>query len=246
MAFLRLTSAIVLLPIFGYRAIPIQLKAALSAILVLTVSPVLGGSLENMPAGVLPVATIAIGEILTGLTFGLTAMLVMAGAEFGGSLIGIQMGFGIVNVLDPQLGRQVSIIGRLYYLLALVIFLILDLHLSFISALADTFKIIPIGSSIYINEVSIPYALLTAQIFIVAIKIAAPIMVMLFVTEVTLGILARLVPQMNVFIVGFPLKIGLGLFGLTLTVPVVVYIISKFFLWFESELTKIMILLGGG
>ncbi|MBC8465477.1 flagellar biosynthetic protein FliR, partial [bacterium] len=57
---------------------------------------------------------------------------------------------------------------------------------------------------------------------------------------------ARLVPQMNVFIVGFPLKIGLGLFGLTLTVPVVVYIISKFFLWFESELTKIMILLGGG
>lgn len=245
LAFLRIGTALALMPVFGYNAIPVQVKAGVAFILAMTLAPVLGDHVYQAPPGVMAAATAALGEIMVGMVFGLVTLLVLIGAEYAGSIVGLQMGFGIVNVMDPQSGRQVQIIGRLEYLVALIIFISLDFHLHFLSVLASSFELIPLGGILFSEAVSINYAQLTAQIFVIAVKIAAPVMAMLLLTEVSLGFIARTMPQMNVFIIGFPLKIGLGMIGLAISWPLFVYVISKVFRMFENELKIILSTMAG-
>lgn len=245
LAFLRVGTAIALLPVFGYPAVPVQIKAGLAFILAVVTSPVAGGNMENIPPGVMAALIAAGSEVLVGFIFGLVTSLILVGAEFAGTVVGLQMGFAIVNVVDPQSGGQVALIGRLEYLFALTVFITLDMHLHYISLISYSFDLIPLGGILYSNAVSIEYARITSEVFVIAIKLAAPVMAALYLTEISLGIIARTVPQMNVFIVGFPLKIGVGLLGLAITMHVFVYILNKVFIWFETELRTVLVLISG-
>ncbi len=244
LAFLRCSTALVLMPIFGFNGIPNQIKAGLALILAIIMAPEASQNLFNAPPGVMAMATVAISEVLVGLVFGMVTTLILVSAEFAGTIVGMQMGFAIVNLFDPQLG-QVALIGRYQYFVAMIIFLCLDMHLPFLRALGDSFVLIPLGSALFQDAIAMQYARLSAQVFVIAIKIAAPVMAMMFITELTLGVIARVVPQMNVFIVGFPLKIGVGMYGLVITGPLFVFVIAKVFRGYEHELRTIMILLSG-
>jgi flagellar biosynthetic protein FliR len=137
--------------------------------------------------------------------------LVFMGVQVAGQIVDMQMGFGVANVIHPALETQVPLIGFFQFLLATLFFLTLNGHLRIIEFLAYSFDKVPAGSLSY--DASVPAILIRSfgDLFSLAIKIAAPALATLLLTMVTLGIIGRLVPQINLLIVGFPFTIAIGL-----------------------------------
>jgi len=167
-----------------------------------------------------------IGEVLIGVTIGFGARLVFAGIQMAGNIVGFQMGFAIVNIIDPMTSAQVSVIAELKYLIAMMIFLSVNAHHLFFMAIAQSYDwVVPFGFHFsgsvmqYIFELS-------RDLFVIALKIGAPLMAVMLFTNVGLGVVARTVPQMNIFIVGFPLQISIGLIFLGITAPLFTRIVQ--------------------
>jgi flagellar biosynthetic protein FliR len=170
-------------------------------------------------------------ELLLGLVLGLSVRLILTGFEMAGQFMGFQMGFTIVNVVDPQSGSQTSIMAQFSYILAILIFLMANGHHYLIQALARSFELVPPGGFVPHAEVFAKLAKLSSHMFTVALKIAAPVMSSLLLATIALGIVSKTVPQMNILIVGFPLNIGIGLvllgFSMSTVVPYVVRLFGQ-------------------
>jgi flagellar biosynthetic protein FliR len=157
-----------------------------------------------------------------------------------GELIGVDMGFGIVNIIDPMSGEQVSLIGQYKYILSLLLFLIINGHHFLLNALRGSFLAIPLGAANFRGMITDQIIFMSTEIFKIAIQISGPALVALFLTTFVMGIIARTVPQMNIFIVGFPLKIFVGLFMLAISLPLFVYVFGKLFGRFETSILSII------
>ena len=164
-----------------------------------------------------------------GLILGFVVLLLFIGIQFAGQLAGLQMGFGIVNVIDPQSSEQVSIIGQFLNILAILLVLTLNGHHLILQGLVHSFEVVPLGGIEFKEVVMQKLVVLSNEVFIIAIKISIPVLLSLFLISVAMGILARTVPQMNVFIVGFPLKIGVGMAMLALSLPLFQMVLVKMF-----------------
>ncbi|MPN24004.1 hypothetical protein SDC9_171397 [bioreactor metagenome] len=136
-----------------------------------------------------------------------------------GQLLDMQIGFGIVNVLDPQSGQQLPLVGNFKYILALLVFMATNSHHMLLAALFSSFKLIPVSGFIYHVELTEIMIDIVGGMFVIAMKICFPVLLSLLLTDVALGILARTMPQMNIFVVGVPGKIIVGLFVLSMALP---------------------------
>lgn len=242
---IRTGTAMMLMPVFGYSTIPAHIKISLALIIALVVTPIASQHVSPLPPGVLPVAAAAISEVMVGLLFGLVTILMLAGASLAGTVIGTQMGFGIANTIDPTMGGQASLVGQIQYMVALIVMILLDVHHRLIEALVHSFRIIPLGGAVFPPEMALGYGRLSAEVLVIGVKIAAPVMAMLLMTQVALGFVSRVMPRMNVFIVGFPLKIGVGLLGLAISWPLFIYVISKSFNYFIDGLITMVSMAAG-
>jgi len=218
LVFIRIGAILVTAPLFGSSNVPLQLKAGLSVVLAMAVFPIINFQ-EVYLAHVPSLVTAIAGEVLIGVIIGFTARLLFAAVQLAGQLVGFQMGFGIVNVIDPQTSTQVSIIAQLQNVITLLIFLTVNAHYWFILAIAKSFELIPPLGFCFTDSLMEAIVGLSCDMFVIAAKVAAPIIAVLLFTSVALGLIARTVPQMNIFIVGFPLKIAIGLFGVGLSLP---------------------------
>ncbi len=135
----------------------------------------------------------------------------------------------IVNVIDPQTSAQVSIIAQFQNIITLLIFLIIDAHYWFILSIAKSFELIPLLGFCFTDSLMESIIRLSCNMFDIAAKLAAPIIAALLFTSVALGLIARTVPQMNIFIVGFPLKIAIGLLGVGFSLPLLSYMLRNLF-----------------
>ncbi|MCD6335840.1 MAG: flagellar type III secretion system protein FliR [Candidatus Latescibacteria bacterium] len=240
LAVVRIGGLIATAPPFSYRNVPVQIKVGLALILGLIVLPMLSTDPAAMPKDAVSYLVLLTRETIVGLLMGYVLLLFFMGVQFSGQLVGLQMGFGIVNVLDPMSSTQISIIGEFQYLIAMLLFLAVRAHHLLIEVLVGTFKWIPVGG------VRLPASLgeglirISAQVFVTAIKLGAPMIVTLFLTSVALGIVARTVPQMNVFIVGFPLKIAIGLLMLGVSFPFFYYVFGRLLTGVWSDLEGIV------
>jgi len=218
-----------------------RLKGGLSVVVALLLVPFVQ---YNAVPIKLPLLVIKMcGEVLIGIVIGFAGQILFAGVQLAGQLVGFQMGFAIVNVVDPVSSSQVSIIAQFQYLLALLIFLAVNAHHIFLYAIAESYQLIPPLSFHYSGPLMESILELSKDIFVVAIKTGAPVIAMLLFTSVGLGLIARTVPQMNVFIVGFPLKIAMGLIGIGLTLPYFVKILESVFTKFDGQLSMLMSLM---
>jgi flagellar biosynthetic protein FliR len=240
LAFIRAGTAIALMPVFGYTTVPMQVKAGLGFILALAVAPTATMTLPAAVTGVAPMAGAAMMEAIVGLAIGSATILMLIGAEFAGTLIGLQMGFSMLNVMDPQQEQEISLIGRLEYLLALAIFITLDGHHMLISALAGSYSVIPLGGGQIGAQTPMMFGRLTADVFIVGVKLAAPVLSILLMVEVAVAFIARAMPQMNVFVEAFALKIAVGLISMAVTWPLFAYVLSKHFDTFGGQLIQLI------
>ncbi len=244
LAFIRTGTAISLMPFFGYMAVPPQVKIALSFVLAVVLAPTAAMSIPATMTGVLPIAAAAVSEAIVGLAIGATTLLILMSADFAGTLIGLQMGFSSVTLFDPQAGEEVSIIGRLESMLALIIFISLDGHHMLLNALGGSFSSIPLGGGVFTGQSALLFGRLTAEVFVIAVKLAAPVLAILLLTEIAMGFVSRAMPQMNVFADSFPLKIGIGLISMAVTWPLFVYVLSKSFNLYGKSLTQLIGMMG--
>jgi len=228
LVFLRTLGVLAMAPIFGHRAVISQAKAGFAFALALALFPAIPVTLA-VTTDLAPYALAAVKEITMGVMFGFVARLVFVAVQFAGEVIGIDIGFGVVNVIDPLSAEQISIIGTFKNLIAMVTFLMIDGHHIFLQALAESFAMVPLGGVQLTEMLARGLVDMTAHVFVMAIKLAAPIVTSLFLTSLALGIMARTMPQMNVFIVGFPLKIAVGMGMMAMALPLFQTVLIKMF-----------------
>lgn len=216
---LRVGALMIVAPIFGHRHWLARAKVGLALMVAVVLFPMVADQPLDLPTGIFPYAFLMVREVLMGVVLGFTVLLLFVAIQFAGQLAGLQMGFGIVNVIDPQSSNQVSIIGQFLNILAILLLLTLDGHHMILSGLVTSFETIPLGGVSFQDGLMFKLMDLTAQVFIIAVKISAPILMALFLVTAAMGVLARTVPQMNVFLIGFPLQIGVGLAALVIVLP---------------------------
>jgi flagellar biosynthetic protein FliR len=215
-------------PVFSSRTIPRMVKASwalLFAFLLFAVVP--------LPADI-PTAGALFGlaivrELFVGFVLGFAVFLLFAGIQLAGQVVDIQMGLGMVNVIDPISSTQVSVMGQFFYVVATLVFLLVDGHHVLLRALADSFTIIPLGQAHFTGTVAGLMNNQFTSIFWVAFRVGAPMIGTLFLTNLALGVLSRTVPQMNVFIVGMPLNIAVGFAVVAISMGFYVYVLQGLF-----------------
>ena len=227
-AFVRVIGVLAGAPVFGHRAVINQMKVGVALVLTIALYPAVPITLEATTE-LVPFVIVVVKELTLGLMLGFAARLVFIAVQFAGEVIGIDIGFGVVNIIDPLSAEQISIIGTFKNLLAIIIFLVIDGHHTILNALAASFAMVPLGGVQLTEMLAMGLVSMTSDVFVMAVKMSAPIITALFLTSLALGIIARTVPQMNVFIVGFPLKIGIGMGMIMVSIPLFLTVLIKFF-----------------
>lgn len=241
----RVAGIFTLAPFFGSQTTPVQFRVGAALFISLLFLPLLPASFVQ-PPNLLAFFLMVARETMMGLLIGAMVLLMFVGVQLAGQFIDIQIGFGIVNIVDPQSGGQITLIGQVYFLFALLLFLVLDLHHVVIAALYKSFQIVPVGTPAF------PGSLLSfvddqvSRLFVVAFQLSAAPIAVLFLAEVAMGFIARTVPQMNIFIVGFPLRIAMGLFFLFLLMPLAAVLMKQEFGSFLRSLHDLFFLLRAG
>jgi len=236
---LRVGGIMTVAPVFGHRNVPKTVKIGFIFIISIIILPTITLP-TDIPPELWALSGMLIKEAAAGLAIGFISLLLFIAVQFAGELIGLQMGFGIVNVMDPSSQTQVPLIGQFQFLLAMLIFLSLNGHHLILSAIVGSFQIIPLGQITFTNMSAELMVRASVDTIALAIKLGAPCIVTLFLLDVALGIVARTVPQMNIFIVGFPLKISVGLFMLAASMPIFGYVFGKLLQGLDSNLNGLI------
>lgn len=206
----RVSGILFTAPVFGSFSVDVRLRLFFSFILGYILYSIRGDvTLEYIDTVLLFI--ILIKELLIGIAMGVLGQFIFAGVQLGGQIIGFQMGFAVVDVIDPQSNIQASIIAQFQNVLMILIFLSIGGHLLIIRAIAHSFDVVNLGSFAFPDASYLFIVKLFANIFVIAIKLVAPVFVTLIITHVVMGLIGRLVPQINLLIVGFPLQIAIGL-----------------------------------
>jgi flagellar biosynthetic protein FliR len=223
----RVSAMLFMFPVFSARQIPIPVRMGLSFL----VAFIVYHTVPQLPAlpdlGALVAAVVS--QIVLGVVVGFVAYLVFMGVQFAGEILDIQIGFAVANVISPQTQQQVTVIGELELTLATLLFLVSDSHLLFLRGIGGSFHLVPLPYIALSPSLATNVLDFTQQAFLIVLQIAAPAAVSLFVVNVALGLLARVAPQMNVFVVGFPLQIGVGLLMMAAGVPLLAYVAPQLF-----------------
>jgi flagellar biosynthetic protein FliR len=217
--FVRVAAIVFSAPLFDSRAIPVLFKVGLALSAAVLLYPLLVPGTPMPADGFTLLGFGIVGEALVGLIIGFAVRLIFAAVEMAGQLAGFQMGLAIANVFDPVTSTQMPIIAQMENIIAMLLFLAVNAHYLVIRALAESFRLVPLLGFRFSGSLMTMLSDLTGGMFVTAVKIAAPVMVALLLTSLTLGLVARVVPQMNIFIVAMPIKIIIGLVFLALALP---------------------------
>ncbi len=216
--FIRALALLASLPVFSQRAVPNRIKIGLAAFIAIAAQPSLP------PFAVLPLDTpqamlLVVQQVLVGVLLGFAVRLVFAAVELAGELIGLQMGLNFAGFFDPATASQGTASGRFFNTMVAFLFVIVNGHLAVIAALVRSFEVFAVGQE--------PFAFLRqlqpqnwgAELFALGLWIALPLVGMLIFVNLVLGLISRVAPQINIFAMGFPLTLAVGLLGMLLTLP---------------------------
>jgi flagellar biosynthetic protein FliR len=237
--FLRCTSLIVTAPVVGHLAVPTQVKVGLGAFLALVQYPLLAARAPELDLRLLPLVLLAVQEVLVGVLLGWAAGLVFSGVRAAGELIGFELGFSIATVFDPEQGQQ-NIVGGFLYLMMSLVFFSVNGHHFLLQAMMVSYDAVPI-SGLSISGPAAHIAIkMTGMVFVVALKFAAPVIVASFLVNLAMAILSRVAPQINVFVVSFPVKTAVGFVVLMTSAPLLVMVFKKLLGGFEEQMLEFM------
>ncbi len=216
---LRLTGLIWVAPLFSGQAIPNTIKAAVLVLLTALMWPAAAAA----SAAVAPRVDAAsvVTELCLGLTLGLGAAIFVAAAESAGDMLAVQMGLSGANVVDPMSRTQLPVLGHLMGLFATMLILATGGHLAILTALRGSLDVVPLGGAVDFRQGALAVVGLGTTLLSLGLQFAAPVVAAMMMSNAALGVLARTVPQLNVLMVAFPVQIGVGLFVLAATLPLI-------------------------
>ena len=216
--FVRVLALFSSLPLLGQRMVPMRVRVALAALIVIAAQP----SLPAMPQVALdsPLAVILIVQnLLIGLALGFAVRIVFAAVELAGELIGLQMGLNYAGFFDPASGAQGTATSRFFGTIVGLLFIVINGHLLVVAAVVQSFQSFPVAAEPFAFLHALQPQAWGAEIFALGLWIALPLVAMLLFVNLVLGVISRVAPQMNVFAIGFPVTLGVGLVGVLLTLP---------------------------
>lgn len=223
LALMRVSGMVFLAPVLGSPSHPAPAKALLSLLLAALFFPLLRESVVAVPPDLWTLGLAAAGELAVGLIIGFSAALLFAGVQFAGQIVDQELGIQQSNLLDPLSGETVSVAGQFKIFLALLVFLLINGHHFLLQAVGDSFRSIPplaftptAGTAMALSDG------LMSGLFRMAVQIAAPTLVTLFLVTTALAFMARTVPELNIFVLGFALRFAVGLAVLALGVGIFV------------------------
>lgn len=237
---MRVSIIMFMLPVFNTNNIPVTVKAAITLVFTLGMWPHLELSGAHIPESPFELVLMGLGEVVIGLVLGMAINFLFMGIQSGGELLGFQMGFTMINFADPLTGNNTGITAFFLWMVSILTFLALDGHLYMIRGFAESFAILPPGTLYIGSNILWEVLRLSAQMFVLALKIAAPVMVALFMVEVALGLVARTSPQVHIMEFGFPIKIGVGFFFVGLLLIIMSQQIETFIRGMDSLMANLM------
>jgi flagellar biosynthetic protein FliR len=242
--FIRISTALISSPVFGTKVIPTLPKTFLSIILAYIVFLSIDrSSITTVPTGYMLVI-FSIKEAITGLIIGFMLQFVFWGVSYAGTLIGFDMGLTMAEVFNPASEESNNVVGEFLYYGALMMFFLINGHHYLISSLKHSFSVIPLGKFTLTKPVYDLIVIYSASIFVIAVKIASPIMVSFFLITIAEGVIARIIPQMQVFFVTQPLRIGIGILMISAITPIYLYVIKNLLQDYESKLYNLIEAMG--
>lgn len=214
----RILGLIMVAPMFGHRSVPARVKIGLGVFIALIIAPTLP-PMPDVGLGSWYGLLILVQQLLIGIAIGYIMRVIFAAVEAAGEIIGLQIGLGFASFFDPQSAGQTLVIARFFNMLALLVFLAVNAHLLLLGVLVESFQTLPISAQPLSTAGFYNVAAFGSTVFAVGLQLALPLITILLLTNLSLGILTRSAPQLNIFAIGFPITLGVGLIVLDLTLP---------------------------
>lgn len=229
LGFGRASGLLMVGPIFQSRSIPVQARVLFAMALALSVAPFIKIEADLLQINTWMAAVIMVQEILIGLIMGFMANLAFYAFQIAGYLMDIEIGFGMVNIIDPFTGTEMPLLGQFNYLFAGLVFLAINGHHRLILALVQSFTYVKPGMFFLKPEATGVFLTAFTKMFLLGFKMSLPVLGAILLTDVALGIIAKLLPQINVFFLGFGIKIVVGILILILFLPLYLVLIEETF-----------------
>jgi len=216
--FLRVLALFGALPLFAQRGVPMRVRVALAFLIAFCAQ----ATLPPMPAVALDSAdgflTIA-QQLVIGISLGFAVRIVFSAVEFAGELIGLQMGLNFAGFFNPMTGGEATATSRFFGVSVSWLFIVINGHLLLIAAVVQSFQAFPVGPEPFAFLRAVQPQVWGAEVFRLGLWIALPMIAMLLFVNLVLGIISRVAQQMNIFAIGFPITVSVGLIGMLLTLP---------------------------
>lgn len=229
LVFVRMTGLFVVAPIFGRRNIPTYFKIGFSFFTALILVNTTAVQNFQHDESILAYTLLVMKEFIVGMSIGFIAYLAFTAIYVAGEIIDMQIGFGVVNVMDPVSNIQVPVTSNIYFIMSMLLLLSMNGHHVLIKALFDSFTALPLGSAVFDASLADLLMAVFSAVFVTGFKIAAPVVASILITDVALGTVSRMVPQLNIFVIGMPLKIFIGLIILLITIPMFINVMEEIF-----------------
>ena len=214
----RILALIVTAPVFSNAAMPVRTRLIAGLAITLPLVTVLPTP-PPIPAGSWLGLTILGEQVLIGTLMGFSLRIAFAAFDVAGEMIGLQMGLSFATFFDPGSSAQTSVMAQFFGLLTALVFLAMNGHLLMLTLLAESFTLLPISATPFHSEALSSLLTASAMMFSLGVLLALPLVTALLVTNISLGVLSRVAPTLNLFAVGFPVTLALGFFVLMLTLP---------------------------
>lgn len=233
----RITSFFVTLPFMSYRGVPNLLKVFFAVVVAYLIFISKGIAYPGEPYTTHRILLYIGGEVLTGLAMGFVVLLLFVVYRMAGQFMDVKIGLAMASVFDPQFGSPVTLLSQFYYLLAIIIFFAVNGHHHLFLALSESFRLIPPGGAAFTDATAGIVLEAFYGLWALSFQIAAPVIATAIITDISLGLISKTVPQLHVFLVGLPLKVFLGFLVVYLTLPYMSLLMEDVL---ESLLTNLM------
>ncbi|MTI65708.1 MAG: flagellar type III secretion system protein FliR [Firmicutes bacterium] len=241
----RVGSFMVSSPIFSMKSMPKLLKIGFVLVFSFLLFNVVAINEEIFKNSLLIYFMLIIKETIFGLILGYLTNIIFVSLQMAGQMIDFQSGFAIASSFDPVTGNRVSLYGKIYYWLGLMLFFVVDGHHYLIYALAKSFELVPLTKYDFKNMGATTIGKLFTESFVIAFQIAVPLIFILLLSTIVIGLLARTVPQINIFILGMPLKVLVGILTMIVLLPAIGNQMIDIIETLPYKMDRILTLFGG-
>lgn len=240
LVFIRTTAFMASAPFFYIRSVPAYTKIGFGLVLAALLFPVLQLGQGVPEAGSAAYLLAVIQEALVGLILGFVATLVFSAIRMGGELVDLHMGFAMASLFDPLSGVRTTLMGEFLYITAMLLFFALNGHHTLLLLLSRSYEAVPLAGAVFEPGLAGEVAGIFSSAFVLGFKLAAPIITVMFISDIALSLVSRTVPQLNVFIMGFPLKVAFGTLALVVFLPLFANLVGGVLAEMQVDVLKVM------